>query len=313
MNLKSLVQACALLFGSFAASGAWGASCTLSPSSSTVNFATYNSTTGTLSAALSLNFSCTRDSTFGNQSVDFTAVAGQGGNYVSPNRRMKETVSNTFMNYALLKSTTLTNHWGNVAGTVPPSSSAFTSNFSNGNFTSGGSNTIARTLTYYVNLPLGQSPVGSVTYTDTVTITGSCTTSNSAACTGNTVSITVNLVASQTCSLSQAPASMALIYTSFQTVQASAVSNFGVTCSNALPYWLSLDSAAASQAVATTTVNGTQANINYSLTVPSASQTGTGAQQNFVVTGAIAANQSGTCNTATCTPPASSHTLYVNY
>jgi spore coat protein U-like protein len=306
MKLKTLSRAAALLCAGLASGGVWAASCTLS--NATVNLASYNSATGTLTAALNVGYSCTRNGNGHN--VTMTINANGGNNYSAPRRRML--VSGNYMSYDLLRSTTLTDYWGN--GTIPAASNPRTVVVSNTQFGAGNIlvTPAGTSFTYYINLPASQTPVTGQTYTDTVTLTGSCVNANggnTTACTSFTgATITINFLYTSTCSISQAPSSLDMVYTSFQTLQSQGVSNFGVNCSNGLPYTITLNGASS------TTVNSSMLGLNYSLSVPSAGQTGTGAQQNFSVTGTIPANQSGTCATSpTCSQTDTTNFVQINW
>ncbi len=100
--------------------------------------------------------------------------------------------------------------------------------------------------------------------------------------------VTVNLTSS--CSLSTAPGALSLNYTSFGAAQ-SVNGNYGVTCTNTLPFTMALDAPAS---------GGVLAGLNYTLTLGTAASAGTGAEQTFAMTYAIAGGQGGTCNGAAC-------------
>lgn len=313
MNPGVLIR-CLVALWMLIASGVAGAqSCILSPASATLTG--YNTSTNLLSAVLTVGYTCTRDKN--GASMNMTVVAGQGPNYVSPKRRARITATANYMNFDLLRTTTLTDYWG--SGAVPPGSNTMSVPVPNNLFPTGNATSVSGTFNYYVNFPAGQTPVVG-TYTEQVPLTGSCTeasgqsgnVSNCASFTGST--LTVNLVVSSAnCSIGIVP-NMTMAYTSFQTVNSQGVSNFTVNCTSGTSYWMSLNSVAASQAVATTTVNSTASNnLNYNLSVPTGSQSGTGAQQNWSVTGAVPANQTGNCTVASCTSTAQQHTVYINY
>jgi spore coat protein U-like protein len=116
----------------------------------------------------------------------------------------------------------------------------------------------------------------------------------------STFNVTVTLTS--VCSVTTSPANVAFTYTSFQGSPAvSTGGGFTVKCTNNLPYTMSLDS-----------TSGTVLGLNYTVAVPTTTQTGTGADQAFTVTGSIAANQSGTCNLGTCSG-SQTRTLTVTY
>jgi spore coat protein U-like protein len=124
--------------------------------------------------------------------------------------------------------------------------------------------------------------------------------SASAATTGPTnFNVVVNLTSS--CSLS-AVTDVTFAYTSFQVAASVATpGTFSVKCTNTLPYTVVLDAGA-----------GTVIGLNYTVALSAASGTGSGANQAFSITGNMAANQGGTCATATCAGT-SVRTVTVNY
>jgi spore coat protein U-like protein len=130
---------------------------------------------------------------------------------------------------------------------------------------------------------------------------------------------TVNVTLTSTCSLSTITA-LDFTYTSFQAGAATASNGgFTVTCTNSLPYTFGLQSgtgAAAPPGAATTTLTDNVVNLQYTLGRSAAGGTGSGAAQAYNVTGTMAASQSGTCTSASCTNGAATnktHTLILNY
>lgn len=109
-----------------------------------------------------------------------------------------------------------------------------------------------------------------------------------------------------------APADVVFAYTSFQVAnQASTGGGFSVTCTNTLPYSMSLSAA-----------SGTIIGLNYQLALPGQALgaagplpigSGSGAVQALAITGQMASGQSGTCALATCTPAPNVHTLTITY
>jgi spore coat protein U-like protein len=130
--------------------------------------------------------------------------------------------------------------------------------------------------------------------------------------------VVINLTSA--CTVSAVP-NVVFNYTSFQ-VGASTATNgagFNVRCTNGLGYTLGLQSGAgAPTPPGTATLTGIvddAVNLTYDLGLSAATgQTGSGAIQNFSVTGTMAAAQGGTCATATCANTAATnriHTLIV--
>lgn len=129
----------------------------------------------------------------------------------------------------------------------------------------------------------------------------------------------VNVTLNSTCTLSAITA-VDFSYTSFQGSAASSTNGgFTVTCTNSLPYTFGLQTgsgAASPPGAATITVTDNAVNLQYTLGTSAAGGTGNGAAQAYSVTGTMAANQSGTCASASCTNAAATNktqTLILNF
>jgi len=101
--------------------------------------------------------------------------------------------------------------------------------------------------------------------------------------------VTVNLTS--VCSITSAPTAVVFNYTSLGGAAASTGGAYSVTCTNGLAYTMALDAVA--QTFPTT-------GLTYTLSLNTASSNGTGAAQNFGMTGSMVAGQGGTCATQTC-------------
>jgi hypothetical protein len=84
-------------------------------------------------------------------------------------------------------------------------------------------------------------------------------------------------------------------YTSFQGAASAASTTYGVSCTNGLPYNMTLDGAGPPPSYTYSLLG-----LSYVLTLVPASSTGTGLTQTHTINGSIAAGQAGTCATATC-------------
>jgi spore coat protein U-like protein len=144
--------------------------------------------------------------------------------------------------------------------------------------------TFSTTTPFWGCVPAG-SAVPAGTYTDTVTMTMTYGVSSLTA----VGSFGVSISTPATCSVSAAPPNLVFNYTSFGAAQTPSV-NFGVTCTNALPYTMALSAA-----------GGTIAGLNYTIALSATNATGTGVQQTHSINGSMAAGQSGTCGVALCT------------
>lgn len=101
-------------------------------------------------------------------------------------------------------------------------------------------------------------------------------------------SFTVQIITSNYCQISVPPGNLDFTYTSFQVAASNANTAYGVRCT-LIPYTMSLDA-----------TSGTLLGLNYTLSLPSPSATGTGFTQTFAINGSIAGSQAGTCATGTC-------------
>ncbi len=134
-----------------------------------------------------------------------------------------------------------------------------------------------------------------------------------AATTTGTFNVVINLTS--VCTLGTI-ADVTFDYTSFQNTASTPNAGsgaFNVTCTPGLQYTMALTT---TNGGGTADVTDDAVNLAYTLTVPAAAQTGTGAAQAFTVTGSMAANQSGNCATTTCTNAAATNrgkTLTVTY
>jgi len=154
------------------------------------------------------------------------------------------------------------------------------------------------THTFWGCVGARQSDLPAGTFTDTVTMTMSYGPNPQSTALGM---FPVTIFTQGQCSFSSPPGTLSFSYISFQPTAANVSAFFGVTCTNGLPYTVSLDSTA-----------GTIAGLNYSLGLSSASGTGTGVQQSLSVDGSMAAGQPGTCATASCSGT-NPHTLTITY
>ncbi len=127
---------------------------------------------------------------------------------------------------------------------------------------------------------------------------------NAATATGN---FNVNITLTSVCQLT-GPADLDFAYSSFQVGAATGTGGaFSVTCTNSLPYTISLDQ---------TSVTDDAVNLAYTLGLSAAGGTGNGAAQAYTVTGSMAGAQAGTCAVASCTNAAATNkqrTLTITY
>lgn len=109
----------------------------------------------------------------------------------------------------------------------------------------------------------------------------------------NTGTFNVNINLTSACAVDTSATAATFNYTSMQTTAATFGTTFKVTCTNALNIVsVALDSLAVTDNVT---------NLGYTLALVGAPVAGTGLAQSVTVNGTMAANQAGTCSTATCT------------
>ncbi|MBX7229220.1 MAG: hypothetical protein K1X48_06415 [Burkholderiaceae bacterium] len=117
--------------------------------------------------------------------------------------------------------------------------------------------------------------------------------------------VTINLTSA--CQITTTPTA-AFTYTSFQSSAATFSSSFNILCTNTLPI--------SSIALDSTSVTDDATNLAYTLTLGSVPTAGTGVAQSIGITGSMAANQSGTCASASCTNASATNkqrTLTITY
>lgn len=123
-----------------------------------------------------------------------------------------------------------------------------------------------------------------------------------------TATFNVNITLTSKCIVDTSSAAVNFTYTSFQTTAATSTGGaVAVSCTNSLPYTLSLSN---------TSATDDALNLAYTLALSAGSGTGNGAAQAFTVTGTMAAGQAGTCSSATCVNTAATNktkTLTVTY
>jgi len=174
------------------------------------------------------------------------------------------------------------------------------------------------TFYFWGCVPANQTLPANGTYTDSVTLSLVNTS-----ITGDTRSrfrtstLSVSITAPATCAFSTAPSNMTFNYTSGQGTAAAATGSYALTCSNLLPYTMSLDTGGATYSGTWTSPTGSYTNttssLNYTLTLSAGTATGTGVVQNFTINGSMPALQDGTCTTLGGCTFSDTHTLTVTY
>lgn len=160
------------------------------------------------------------------------------------------------------------------------------------------------TQNFWMCIPAAQAPAAG-TYTDSVTMTPTY----DLVVLGGTGTVAINIITPATCTISSSPGTISFgTYTALGSA-ITANTTFGSTCSNSLPYTISLDAN-----------SGVTVGLNYTILLNTVSSggsntlnsTGTGTAQTFFINGTMPANQAGTCATGTCAGT-NTHTLTVTY
>lgn len=275
----------ALVLGFIAVPANAAVTCSVSVTSISTNYDPTASTDTVVTGSFTV--SCTRLASDGNT---FNWALGADNGQQPSGQINRVALSAAFYNYELYRNPPYTNanRWrDNAAG-----------NRISGTVSFGASLTGSQNGSFDLRLPALQTVQAAGTYTDLVTVTLR-NASTSAMLSQSTFNVSVITLSS--CSLSTPPGSVNFAYTSFQPGAASASTSFGLTCTTALPYTMSLDA-----------TSGTLVGLSYSLALSQNSGTGTGTAQNYSINGSIAAGQAGTCSTASCSA-SQVRTLTINY
>ena len=262
-------------------SPAAGAAITCSVSSSGFA-AAYNPAAATANITQTFfTVTCTRGATSDPTSVSYSVKADNG--LTPQGQGNRATFGANRISYDVYKDAACGTQWkGNQAIT--------------GTITFASTGTVTQQGNFWGCIPAGQTGLAAGTYTDTVTMT--MTYGNPQSTATGTFGVTINTP--PVCTVTTAPGTVAFTYVSFGAA-ANASTSYGVTCTLALPYTMALDA-----------TSGTIVGITYTLSLSSPSSTGTGTQQTFQINGNIAAGQSGTCASATCSGT-QARTLTITY
>jgi spore coat protein U-like protein len=218
---------------------------------------------------------CTRGLASDPVSVSFDVMVSNGVNAQGQNNQARATTFNHHIRYEhfLNACGALWKHNTKSTGTLAFSGSADMS-------------TVTRQVPFWGCIVTAQTGMPSGTYTDqvTFTLTHTATANTAAIATGFTP---VTIYAPASCTMSTGIAPVVFNYVAFGPEQ-TVTTNFGATCTNALPYTITLNATA-----------GTITGLNYTLAAP-ASATGTGFEQTHTITGNMPAGQAGTCAGALC-------------
>lgn len=261
--LRSVIAACLLLFPGLAAAAY---SCSIS--SGGLSYA-YSPTAPTATIVQSsFTITCTRALSDAS-TMAYTVAADNGANSQGTHNRAAFGASR--LSYDLFKDSACSSQWRGPQTIT-------------GSLAFGGSTSASTTVSIWGCIAAGQGvPAG--TYVDSVTMSLSYGPNPQSTATG-TLGVSISTPAQ--CNLTTSPGDVVLNYTGFGAA-ANASTAFGVTCTTYLPYTMALDA-----------TSGTVLGLNYTLALSAASATGNGVEQSFTISGNIAAGQSGTCGSGTC-------------
>lgn len=240
----------------------------------------YTSNT-TASVQTYFTVSCTRGSASDPTSVSYDVTADNGSN--NQRQTNQAQLGTSLLKYDFYEDAACKIAWtgkGKISDTITWTGSA--------------TGTITRQTSYWGCIVTRQTPTSSGDYTDSVRLTMKYN--------GLTVIGTapVDIYAPANCTVSTPAGNISLVYAAFGT-QKTASTNFGVTCTNGMPY-----------TVATDVTESVLVGLRYALSLSATSANGTGAPQTFTVTATIPAGQAGTCPSGTCTGT-NTHTLTISY
>lgn len=218
----------------------------------------------------SYSFTCSRLASDPN-TLDWRLEVNNGQNFGGGSNRVRR--GGQYYNYDTYRSPGVL--WGTGG-------SAFT-----GTLVFGGGLSATASGAFDIVLP-GSQPVNPAgTYTDSLRVT---LRPNPFGARLDRVNFGVSVITTNTCQISVPPGNVSFTYTAFQAGPALASTTYGVRCTTALPYTMSLDA-----------TSGTLLGLNYTLSLsPASSGSGTGATQTYTINGSIAGGQAGTCATGVC-------------
>jgi spore coat protein U-like protein len=303
MNFYKLLLRLSPLSLALASAPAWAISCNVTTTGFTAAYtptvAAANDSTGSVTIA------CTR--TLAEvANWEFRLRATNGTNATGQQNRAQRGATADHYNYELY-----TNFAG---GTVWAAANA--SQIGYLPLTFGAGTTFASvTVPFYARIPGSQVAGAAGTYTDSVTITprvrpvGTNTNTNPPA-----AQLPVTINTTSFCQFTSPAGTINLNYVAFQTAPASASTNFAVRCVNGETYSIAL-SAPSSNPLGLNYTLEMSTNPG-GLVVPSSTTgtglTGNGLPQGYTVTGRIAPNQAGTCDTGSCSN-SFQHSVIITY
>ncbi len=265
---------------------------------------TYNNTA--LTAMGTVNYTCSRSSN-GTDGSPFTMQITAGpGLYYAGNTRNAGNGANR-----LAYSLSTTAAWGNGMSGLG-NAHAISVPFPTGN-----TDTVSGSFTFTFSIAASLNPLAGLTYTDTIAVGGTCATATNknTPCTLVGATLPISITVPSSCSITSAPGTLNLAYTSFQSTAGAGNVPFAARCSNGAPFRMSLSP-----------TNGTVLGVAYSLRLGTSAGsatnisstttynlTGNGSPVTYYVNATAASGQVGTCASGTCQALSPPHTLLIEY
>ncbi|RLJ63708.1 spore coat protein U domain-containing protein [Sulfurisoma sediminicola] len=255
----------------------------------------YAGATGTLLNITqgTVTFSCTRS--VGGDPLTVLLRANNGANALGVQNRARLGATGNYLNYDGHKNSTCTSLW----------TSLVVGDFMTINLAAVVGVAQPISVNFWGCVPAGQAAVAG-TYTDTVSMrVRNNTNTNNLSPTG-TFAVSITVPASCTIA-APAPSPLTINYTAFQPAPATGSTLGSATCTNNLPYELSLD-----VYIAVSPVSNLQYSLNIDGTAGKVSKRGNGGAQGYTINVSMPAGQAGKCSSGSCSGT-QMHTIYVTY
>lgn len=237
---------------------------------------------------------CTRTSAADPVSVGYELAVNNGLNGSGSTNQARIGGSNQSanrINYETWRGATCAMRWSNAGGGRIAGTVSFA-----------GTGTFSQTQNWWACIPSGQDGRNAGTFTDLVTMS---LTLDKGTVVGAPFTFPATIVHPARCTISPTPGNVSFSYTSFSATAANAASSFGLNCTRAMPYTMTLDA-----------YGGTLLGLSYSLSLSGGTGTiagtGTGTVVTIPIVGTIAAGQSGTCASGSCNA-SRAHTITITY
>ena len=284
--MKRMVRIFAFATMMLCAAGAQATiSCTITSSGWALNYTPSNPVPQSTQSSFTLT--CSRSATTDATTLNYFVGVGNGQHNAGTANRALQQTGTSLIAYENYRNSGCTAVWKATGG-----------NRISGSMTLSGFLPTTVTTSYWGCITTTQTGLPADTYTDTVIM---AVTDASGGATLATGSFNLSIYQPAVCNITQAPGNVAFTYVAFQASVAMASTNFGVTCTNGMPYSMALDA-----------TSGVVSGLEYAIALSASSASGSGSQQNYTVNGTMPANQAGTCGAGSCSGT-SVRTLTITY